>query len=51
MKNKFGVSWQVVATLLPELISAPDAGNARKVFAAMMQMKKLDMETLHRVTG
>jgi predicted 3-demethylubiquinone-9 3-methyltransferase (glyoxalase superfamily) len=51
LKDRFGVSWQVVPTLLPELICDPDADKARKAIAAMMQMKKLDIETLRRAAG
>ena len=51
LKDRFGVSWQVVPTILPELISDPDADKARKAIAAMMQMKKLDIETLRRTAG
>jgi predicted 3-demethylubiquinone-9 3-methyltransferase (glyoxalase superfamily) len=51
LKDRFGVSWQVVPTILPELISDPDADKARKAIAAMMRMKKLDIETLRSAAG
>lgn len=51
LKDKFGVSWQVVPTLLPELTSDPGVAKARKAIAAMMEMKKLDIETLRRAVG
>jgi len=47
LKDKFGVSWQVVPTILPELMSQPD--KAEKVAAAFMKMKKFDIATLVNV--
>ena len=46
LKDKFGVSWQVVPIILNELISDPDPEKAAKVTKAMLQMKKLDIPTL-----
>lgn len=48
LKDRFGVSWQVVPTELPALLSSPDADKARRVTAALMQMKKLDLDVLRR---
>lgn len=44
LKDKFGVSWQIVPTVLPKLLSDPD--KAQKVMEAYMKMKKFDIETL-----
>ena len=44
------MSW-VVPTILPEPITDPDPEKARKAIAVMMQMKKLDIETLRRAAG
>ncbi|TZF81887.1 VOC family protein [Pedobacter sp. BS3] len=44
LKDKFGLSWQIVPAILPELMSDPD--RAQRVTQAFMQMKKLDIETL-----
>jgi predicted 3-demethylubiquinone-9 3-methyltransferase (glyoxalase superfamily) len=44
LKDKFGLSWQVVPTMLAEAMS--DAGKAEKITKAFMQMKKLDIKTL-----
>ena len=44
LDDKFGVSWQVVPTILPELLSNPD--RAQNVVAAYMKMKKFDIKTL-----
>ena len=46
LKDKFGLSWQVVPTALPRLLSNPDPVKAKKVMAAMMQMIKLDVAKL-----
>jgi predicted 3-demethylubiquinone-9 3-methyltransferase (glyoxalase superfamily) len=44
LKDKFGVSWQIVPTILPELMSDP--AKAGRVVNAFMQMKKFDIEKL-----
>jgi predicted 3-demethylubiquinone-9 3-methyltransferase (glyoxalase superfamily) len=48
LKDKYGVSWQVVPTILPELITSPDKKAAERTFTAMLQMKKLDIEKLKK---
>ena len=48
LKDKFGVSWQVVPTALADMINDPDTGKSQRTFAAMLQMKKLDIEALRR---
>ncbi len=44
LKVKFGISWQIVPTVLPKLLSNPD--KAQKVMEAYMQMKKFDIKKL-----
>lgn len=44
LKDKFGVSWQIVPTILPTLLSNP--GKAQQVMNAYMKMKKFDIKTL-----
>ena len=46
VKDKFGVSWQVVPTILPELLSDKDAAKSERVMKAMLQMMKLDIGKL-----
>ena len=47
LKDKFGVSWQIVPTALPRLLGNPDRAKASRVMQAMLQMNKLDIATLH----
>ncbi len=48
VKDKYGLSWQVVPNILPKLLADPDAAKAQRAMAAMMQMKKLDIAALKR---
>jgi len=44
LKDKYGVSWQIVPTILAQLVSDP--ARSERVIAAFMQMKKFDIEKL-----
>ena len=46
LKDKFGVSWQIVPNILGELMNDPDAEKSRRVVKAMLQMNKLEIERL-----
>jgi predicted 3-demethylubiquinone-9 3-methyltransferase (glyoxalase superfamily) len=46
LKDRFGVSWQIVPAILGELLSDPDPEKSKRVMTAMLQMKKLDIEAL-----
>ncbi|MBO0731989.1 MAG: VOC family protein [Acidimicrobiaceae bacterium] len=46
LKDRFGLSWQVVPAVLPELLSSPDADVAQRVAKAMFGMRKLDIAAL-----
>lgn len=48
LKDKFGVSWQVVPTVLNELIGGPDSERSERAMKAMLQMKKLDINLLKK---
>jgi predicted 3-demethylubiquinone-9 3-methyltransferase (glyoxalase superfamily) len=48
LKDKFGLSWQVVPTPLFEMLSSGDAAKTERVTAAFMQMKKFDIAKLQR---
>ncbi|MEO8119960.1 MAG: VOC family protein [Rhodoferax sp.] len=51
LQDKFGVSWQIVPTILVKLLSDPDPIKAQRVMAAMMKMKKIDIAALKRAYG
>jgi predicted 3-demethylubiquinone-9 3-methyltransferase (glyoxalase superfamily) len=46
LKDKYGVSWQIVPTVLGKLMSDSDPEKSKRVMNAMLQMKKLDIKTL-----
>ena len=48
LKDKFGVSWQVVPTALFEMMSGADKEKSGRAMKAMLQMKKLDLTALRR---
>jgi predicted 3-demethylubiquinone-9 3-methyltransferase (glyoxalase superfamily) len=48
LKDRFGVSWQVVPTMLPELLNGPKAD---RVMDALLKMKKLDIATLSQAAA
>ncbi|MCX6149619.1 MAG: VOC family protein [Ignavibacteriales bacterium] len=46
LKDKFGLSWQIVPSILGKLLSDKDAGKSKRVMEAMLQMKKIDIKSL-----
>jgi predicted 3-demethylubiquinone-9 3-methyltransferase (glyoxalase superfamily) len=48
LKDQFGLSWQIVPEVLPELLNDPDTSKSQRAFQAMLRMKKLDIEALQR---
>lgn len=48
LKDKFGLSWQIVPTLLAKLLQDKDAEKSARVMNAMLQMKKLDIKRLQQ---
>lgn len=50
LKDKFGLSWQIVPTVLPELLSDPDREKAQRVMSAILKMKKLDIRALKQAS-
>jgi len=51
LKDRFGLSWQIVPTVLSGLIAHPDPDKASKAMKAMLQMKKLDIAALERAVA
>ena len=52
LKDKFGLSWQVVPKVLPALISDPDTEKSGRVMEALLKMKKIDIDQLkHAYAG
>ncbi|HZS63649.1 MAG TPA: VOC family protein [Xanthobacteraceae bacterium] len=48
LKDKFGLSWQVVPSAIPQMLSDPDTAKSARVMNAFMKMKKLDLATIER---
>ena len=48
LKDKYGLSWQIIPTLLGEMLSDPDPKKAKRVMEAMLKMKKIDIAELKR---
>ena len=46
LKDKYGLSWQIVPTVLTEMLQDKDAEKSKRVMKAMLQMDKLDIKTL-----
>lgn len=46
LKDKYGVSWQIVPTILGQLMQDKDPEKSRRVMKALLQMKKIDINTL-----
>jgi len=48
LKDRYGLSWQVVPRGMEEMLKAPESAGANRAMGAMMQMKKIDMKALER---
>ena len=48
LKDKYGLSWQIVPTVLEEMLQDNDAGRSQRVMRAMLQMDKIDIAGLKR---
>ena len=48
LKDKYGVSWQIIPTVLSSLMQDPDAGLSKKVMEALLQMTKIDIQRLQQ---
>jgi predicted 3-demethylubiquinone-9 3-methyltransferase (glyoxalase superfamily) len=48
VKDRYGVSWQIVPSIFPKLLGGPDQAGARRAMQAMMKMVKLDIAALQK---
>jgi predicted 3-demethylubiquinone-9 3-methyltransferase (glyoxalase superfamily) len=48
LKDKFGVSWQIIPKALGELMSGPDPAKSQRVMQAMLQMGKIEVDELEQ---
>ncbi len=48
LKDRFGLSWQVVPAAIPQMMADPDTEKSARVMNAFMKMKKLDLATITR---
>ena len=48
LKDKYGVSWQIVPTVLGEMLQDKDSKKSERVMKSMLQMKKIDVRTLEK---
>src|SRR5262249_2873108 len=48
LKDRYGLSWQIVPRALMDLLKDPDPARSQRVMQAMLQMKKIDIEALKR---
>jgi predicted 3-demethylubiquinone-9 3-methyltransferase (glyoxalase superfamily) len=48
LKDKFGLSWQVVPSAIPQMMSDPDTAKSARVMNAFMKMRKLDIAAIER---
>ncbi|MFG1618503.1 VOC family protein [Nonomuraea wenchangensis] len=51
LKDRWGLSWQIVPSRLPELISDPDPGRAERAMKAMLGMRKIDIRALEEAAA
>jgi predicted 3-demethylubiquinone-9 3-methyltransferase (glyoxalase superfamily) len=51
LKDRYGVSWQIVPTVLPELLADPDREKSQRVMRAMLGMKKIEIDALQRAAA
>jgi predicted 3-demethylubiquinone-9 3-methyltransferase (glyoxalase superfamily) len=51
LKDRFGVSWQIVPTVLPELLGDPDPETSQRVMQAMLTMRKIEIDALERAAA
>ena len=48
LKDRFGLSWQIIPTALPRLLADSDRERSQRVMQAMLQMRKIEIDELER---
>ncbi len=51
LKDRYGLSWQIIPTALPRLLGDPDREKSQRVMDAMLQMKKIEIDVLERAAA
>lgn len=51
LRDKYGVSWQIVPAALGKMLQDKDAGKSKRVMKALLQMDKIDIKTLKQAYG
>jgi len=51
LKDRYGVSWQIIPTVLPELLGDPDPEKSQRVMGAMLKMRKIEIDALERAAA
>jgi predicted 3-demethylubiquinone-9 3-methyltransferase (glyoxalase superfamily) len=51
LKDKYGLSWQIVPAVLDKMLNDPDSKKGERVMQGMLQMKKLDIKRLEQAYG
>jgi predicted 3-demethylubiquinone-9 3-methyltransferase (glyoxalase superfamily) len=51
LKDKYGLSWQIIPSALGKMLQGKDGGNSKKAFEAMMKMNKIEIKTLQEAYG
>jgi predicted 3-demethylubiquinone-9 3-methyltransferase (glyoxalase superfamily) len=51
LKDKYGLSWQIIPSVLGKMLQGKDGGNSKKAFEAMMTMSKLEIKKLQEAYG
>ena len=46
LRDRYGVAWQIVPTVLPQLLMDPDQEKSQRVMKAMLQMKRIEIDAL-----
>lgn len=51
LKDRYGLSWQIIPTVLPELLGDPDPARAQRAMQAMLGMQKIDIAQIQQAAG